>query len=231
MRLSKRLAEQISCSRREAEIYIEGGFVTVDGKVIEEPQFRVGEQVIALSPDAVLTGVEAVTLLVHQVRVDSVLAPAIIGPENHDDDDLSGIPLLKRHFAHQQSVLPLEENAVGLVVMTQDWRVQRKLVDNAATVEQEYVVDVTGDLSGVDLKALDRRISMNGRELPQAKVSMQNETRLRIAVKGPRPGQIAFLCGHAGLNAVAIKRIRIGRIAMGKLPAGQWRYLPADEKF
>ena len=39
-RLAKRVAAMLSCSRREAELYIEGGWVRVEGVVVEEPQFR-----------------------------------------------------------------------------------------------------------------------------------------------------------------------------------------------
>lgn len=44
IRLSKRLIELVGCSRREAELFIEGGWVTVDGEVIDEPQFKVDTQ-------------------------------------------------------------------------------------------------------------------------------------------------------------------------------------------
>lgn len=66
VRLSKRLAEMLACSRREAEQYIEGGWVSVDGRVVEEPQFRVADQKIELSPDASLLATTAVTLLLHK---------------------------------------------------------------------------------------------------------------------------------------------------------------------
>lgn len=52
IRLSKRLAELTACSRREAELYIEGGWVSVDGEVIEEPQFKVLDQRVELLPGA-----------------------------------------------------------------------------------------------------------------------------------------------------------------------------------
>ena len=52
IRLSKRLAELVGCSRREAELYIEGGWVSVDGNVVEEPHFKVTEQSVELHPDA-----------------------------------------------------------------------------------------------------------------------------------------------------------------------------------
>jgi len=62
-------------------------------------------------------------------------------------------------------------------------------------------------------------------------VSWQNETRLRFAIKAMQPNQIAQMCTRVGLSVVGMKRIRIGRIPMGKLVPGQWRYLPAGERF
>jgi 16S rRNA U516 pseudouridylate synthase RsuA-like enzyme len=62
IRLSKRLIEQLSCSRREAELYIQGGWVLVDGQVVEEPQFKVLEQKVELHPDATLTPLAPATL-------------------------------------------------------------------------------------------------------------------------------------------------------------------------
>jgi len=46
----QRLAEMRSCSRREAELYIAGGWVRVDGQVVEEPQFMVAQQQVELDP-------------------------------------------------------------------------------------------------------------------------------------------------------------------------------------
>jgi 16S rRNA U516 pseudouridylate synthase RsuA-like enzyme len=63
------------------------------------------------------------------------------------------------------------------------------------------------------------------------KVSWQNETRLRFAIKNPKPGLIEKLCREVGLTVVAMKRIRIGRIAMSSLPVGEWRYLQDHERF
>ncbi len=66
IRLAKRVAELMSCSRSEAEQYIEGGWVTVDGEVVEEPGFRVADQKIELLPQANLEPVEPVTVLLHK---------------------------------------------------------------------------------------------------------------------------------------------------------------------
>ena len=64
VRLAKQLAQQLSCSRREAELYIERGWVSVDGSTIEEPGYRVQpDQILVLSPEARLEDIPSVTLL------------------------------------------------------------------------------------------------------------------------------------------------------------------------
>ena len=127
--------------------------------------------------------------------------------------------------------MPLEHNASGMTVFTQDFRVARKLKDDAATIEQEYVVEVAGELPPDGLKLLNHGLSFNGKPLPPVKVSWQNETRLRFALKGVQPGQIAHMCKSVGLQVLAMKRLRIGRVSMARLQSGQWRYLMPHERF
>ena len=229
VRLAKRLAEMLPCSRREAEQYIEGGWVTVDGVVIEEPQFRVLHQKIELSKDASLLGPPAVTLLLHKpAGFEADLKQATRAAA-----DRSGITLLKKHLAAEM-VTQLALPASGLVVFTDDWRVARKLVDDADTLEHEVVVEVTGNIKPGGLERLNRvdhGFTFNGKLLGPAKVSWQSEARLRFALKGEQPGQIAYFCESVGLTITAMKRLRMGRVAMSGLQAGQWRYLLPTERF
>ena len=231
VRLAKRLAEMVPCSRREAELYIVGGWVSVAGVVVNEPESRVSTEAIVLHPDATLTPVELVTFLVHQPPGMAADTLPSISIDNRTVDDASGIRPLKRHFSRHMATLPLQPNASGLVVFTQDWRVMRKLVNDAATIEQEYIVAVEGEIASHGLKQLNHGLSFNGRALPPAKVSWQNETRLRFAAKGLQHGQVAHMCKCVGLQVRSIKRIRLGKVSMAKLPLGQWRYLLPDERF
>ncbi|HET7832154.1 MAG TPA: rRNA pseudouridine synthase [Gallionella sp.] len=234
VRLAKRLAELVPCSRREAELYIAGGWVKVDGQVVEEPQFMVDEQKVELHPEATLTPVEPVTILFHQpagADMNATSVQQLIRAETRAADDPSGIHPLKQHWLRLTQCLPLEHNAGGMSVFTQDWRVTRKLSDDAAILEQEYVVEVAGELSADGLKLLNYGLSFNGRPLFPVKVSWQNETRLRFALKGIQPGQIAHMCNCVGLQVLSMKRIRIGRVSMGKLQPGFWRYLMPHERF
>jgi len=236
IRLAKRVAELRACSRREAEQFITGGWVRVDGVVVEEPQFRVTDQRVEIDPQADLGQTEPVTLLLHKppgfrTTEGDPSASQLLGPGTLWSADASGIRPLKKHFTQLTLCVPLETEASGLVVFTQDWRVVRKLTEDAATLEHEVIVEVAGELAPNGLKRLNRGIPYGGRTPPAIKVSWQNETRLRVALKGARPGQIAHLCEAVGLQALSMKRIRLGRVPLGKLPPGQWRYLRGDERF
>ncbi|HBU28996.1 MAG: RNA-binding protein [Thiobacillus sp. GWE1_62_9] len=235
IRLAKRVAELRGCSRREAEQFIAGGWVRVDGIVVEEPQFRVSDQRIEIDPKAALSQAEPVTLLLHKppgLAIDSRLpATELFSAATLWSENASGIRPLKKHFSQLTLCVPLESSASGLVVFTQDWRVVRKLTDDAVTLEHEVIVEVAGEMAPNGLKRLNRGIPFEGRTPPAIKVSWQNETRLRVALKGARPGQIAHLCEAVGLQVLSMKRIRLGRVPLGKLPPGQWCYLREDERF
>jgi 23S rRNA pseudouridine2604 synthase len=237
VRLVKRLAEQISCSRSEAESYIEGGWVQVDGQALEEPGYRVSpQQVVELMPQASLAPALPVTILFHKSsgpneERDRTSDLQNIVPATRAADDRSGLRFLKRHLVGLTATEPLDVNASGLLVLTQDWRVVRKLVDDRSRIEQEYIVEVDGGLTADGLELLNHGLTFNGKPLAPIKVSWQNETRLRFAIKAPPRGLIAHMCEKLGLKVLSIKRIRIGRVPMAGLPSGQWRYLLGYERF
>jgi 23S rRNA pseudouridine2604 synthase len=197
--------------------------------VVEEPQFRVLHQSIALSKDASLLAPTAVTLLLHKPAG----CEADLQQATHSPDDRSGIKQLKKHLA-AELVTPLSLSASGLVVFTDDWRVSRKLREDAATLEHEVVVEVAGSIKPGGLERLNRMdhgFTFNGKLLPPAKVSWQSEARLRFALKGEQPGQIAYFCESVGLSVTGMKRLRLGRVALSGLAVGQWRYLLPAERF
>ena len=233
IRLAKCVAERFNCSRGEAILYIEGAGVTVDGVVVEEPGFRVtGQEQIALLPGADLTPIEDVTFLLHKPAGIAVAnMPELIVTENQAAEDRSGMRFLKRHRKELVMLDPLDNAASGLMVFTQDWRVKRKLVDDLSRVEQEFVVEVSGQISEGGLQLLNQSINFNGKPFAPAKVSWQNETRLRFARKELSSRLITLLCERVGLSVVSVRRIRIGRVPMGGLLVGQWRYLMGHERF
>ena len=99
-------------------------------------------------------------------------------------------------------------------------------------IEQELVAQVSGTIAEGGLARLAHGLAYEGRALPPIKVSVSSsseaQTRLRFALKGIRPGQVPYMCDSVGLRLLALKRIRIGRVALATLPPGQWRYLLAQ---
>ncbi|KTT17925.1 rRNA pseudouridine synthase [Pseudomonas putida] len=232
VRLSKRLVEQLGCSRREAELYIEGGWVTVDGVVVEQPQFKVEQQHVELLPGARAESLEPVTLLLHQAAgMDTETARLGMSMTSLSEAHREGVRPLHGHFTRQACIAPLEPGASGLQVFTQDWRVTRKINADLRKLEQEFVVQVRGEASAQMLERLARGVTRNDRELPKAKASWQNETHLRLVLKNPQPGQISELCAYLRLELLGMRRIRLGGVSMGKLALGQWRYLMGTERF
>jgi 23S rRNA pseudouridine2604 synthase len=235
-RLSKRVMQLKGCSRREAEQYIEGGWVLVNGQVIEEPQARVSTQTVVLAADASLLNLTPTTLVLNKPPgVLTEKAGSLVTLANHFAGDTSGVRPLKRHLLKLENHVPMETGAGGLLVFTQDWRTTRKLVEDLGAMEHELIADVVGEVGADALVPMLRALKDDRRALPQAKVSVNSSTpersKLRFAIKGAHPGLAAFLCDLAQLEVLALRRIRLGRVALGDLPAGQWRFLGDHERF
>jgi 23S rRNA pseudouridine2604 synthase len=240
MRLSKRMSELGLCSRREADEYIERGWVTVDGKVIAELGAKVmPEQRIELNTVAEEMQMRRVTILINKPigyvsgQAEDGYEPAavLITPENHWTDD----PVRRRFESRLVRKLApagrLDIDSTGLLVLTQDGRVAKQLIGEYSEIEKEYLVRVEGELSADGMRLLHHGLTLDGVELLPAKVSWQNEDQLRFVLQEGRKRQIRRMCEMVGLKVVGLKRIRIGRIPLGKLPVGQWRYLSEFENF
>jgi 23S rRNA pseudouridine2604 synthase len=236
VRLAKCVADLARCSRLEAEQYIKGGWVSVDGRVVEDPAHPVTTESVTLDPAAQLEAVEPATILLHKpVGYDTIsgrkAAAGLVQPDTRWAEDPSGVRLLERHFHRLTPLVPLDADASGLMVLTQDGRVWRRLTEDGDEIEQEFVVEVSGEIAPYGLRKLNHGLHYNGRALPPCKVSWQNEIRLRFALKGVQGGQLRDMCAQVGLGVVAIRRLRIGKVSLAKMPVGTWRYLPAGERF
>ncbi len=244
-RLSKRIAQMMHCSRREAEQYIEGGWVQVNGQVIEQPMIRVTDSSIVVDSKACLMDLTDVTLLLHKpagcVAMDTnsntiaqgQSARQLLHRGNHASLDASGDRVLQRHFAKLTACIPLETAASGLVVFTQDGRILRKLTEDAQRMEHEFRVEVQGQVAANVLQQLNTPSDSGTSSCVKVSINSTGEasTHLRFVFKGSHPGLVADRCDRAQLRIISMKRLRVGRIALAQLPEGQWRYLTDHERF
>jgi 23S rRNA pseudouridine2604 synthase len=240
VRLSKRMAALGLCSRREADEWIEKGWVRVDGVPITELGTRIGpEQRITVERAAQSEQSSRVTVLLNKPigivsgQAEEGYRPAIalIGAESRWQEDPS--PLVF-HRSHLRSLAPagrLDIDSTGLLVLTQDGRIARQLVSADSSLEKEYLVRVSGMLSAADLQRLNHGLSLDGVPLKRAQVAWLNTDQLRFVLREGRKRQIRRMCEAVGLRVLGLKRVRIGSVVLGRLPPGQWRYLGADERF
>jgi 23S rRNA pseudouridine2604 synthase len=239
IRLNKRMAELGLCSRREADAWIEQGWVLVNGRPAEMG-VKVGPaDRVEVDPRAKGHQDTQVTILLHKPmgyvsgQAEDGHEPAImlINPRTHWAGDSS-----KRRFTPTQlrSLAPsgrLDIDSTGLLVLTQDGRVARQLIGEDSEMDKEYLVRVEGELSAEGLKLLNHGLELDGVPLRKAKVTWQNEDQLRFVLTEGKKRQIRRMCELVGLNVVGLKRIRIGKVVLGDLPTGMWRYLSEDEAF
>jgi 23S rRNA pseudouridine2604 synthase len=256
IRLNKRLADLGHCSRREADDWIARGWVRVNGEVAQMGQpVRLTDR-IEVAPEASAQQGERVTILLHKpVGYVSGLpedghesAAVLVQPRTRWKDDRA-----PRRFAaaHTRGLAPagrLDIDSTGLLVLTQDGRVAKALIGEQSDVEKEYLVRVhwapngpkgvglvTQDVQQVfppeRLALLRHGLSLDGQPLKPAQVDWQNPEQLRFVLKVVKKRQIRRMCEQVGLHVVGLKRIRIGRVVLGNLPLGQWRYLAPHERF
>ncbi|WP_087630452.1 pseudouridine synthase [Caballeronia telluris] len=249
VRLSKVMSELGLCSRREADEWIEKGWVLVDGVVIDTLGTRIRpDQNVEILPAAHAIQSQLVTILVHKPvgyvsgQAEDGYQPAVtlINPSNHWAEDHSGIRFSPNHLRTLAPAGRLDIDSTGLLVLTQDGRVAKQLIGGHSEVDKEYLVRVTFGEHTVDvdqhlpdesLALLRHGLELDGVPLKTAQVSWQNGEQLRFVLREGKKRQVRRMCELVGLEVVGLKRIRMGHVTLGALPAGQWRYLGADETF
>lgn len=239
VRLSKIMAERGLCSRREADGFIERGWVFVDGQRISELGTRINpEAEVWLAPEAAQRQNTQVTILLHkpigyvsgQPEPGFEPAVALIGPDNQFDKDVAQ----RFHHSHVRGLAPagrLDIDSTGLLVLTQNGRIARQLIGADSKTDKEYIVRVSGMLVDDGLALLNHGLELDGRKLRHAKVEWINDDQLRFVLREGRKRQVRRMCELVGLKVTGLKRTRIGQVKLGDLPLGEWRYLRTDETF
>ena len=246
------MSERGLSSRREADEWIEHGWVLVDGEVVSELGSRVyPHQDITIDAAAKTQQAQRVTILVNKPigyvsgQAEDGYEPAfvLIRPENYwKEGERNKLELTRGHLKHLAPAGRLDIDSTGLLVLTQDGRIARELIGEDSNIEKEYLVrvelpdnpdekNISGLVPGESMDQLRHGLLLDGIQLKPAKVSWQNEQQLRIVLREGRKRQIRRMCEQVGLKVVGLKRVRIGSVVLGNLPLGQWRFLQPDERF
>ena len=239
-KLSKLLSQRGICSRREAEVLIAAGLVSVNNDIVTNVAERFTEDVsIELMPEAKKKIDSLVTILLNKpagyvsAQPEDNYLPAVrlLKPENQSPDDNSSIKLQKNHFQKLAVAGRLDIDSRGLLVFTQDGSIARQLIGENSSIDKEYVVGVQGPLSDDALQRLRHGIHLDGKPLKPAIIEKMGPQQLRFILNEGRKRQIRRMCETVGLEVKSLIRIRVGQINLGRLAEGQWRFLGRDEEF
>lgn len=234
------MSQQGLCSRREADIYIERGWVYVDGERITELGTKVyPSQKIKLNNMAQAQQARHITILLNKPvgyvsgQPEPGYKPAIslLNQGSRFHGDQMPLQFSPMHLKDLAPAGRLDIDSWGLIVFTQDGRIAKQLIGVQSGVEKEYLVRVEGMLSKHALDLLNHGLTLDGEALKPAKVVRQNQDQLRFILREGKKRQIRRMCELVGLKVTGLKRVRIGRIKLGELPLGKWRYLMNDEGF
>ena len=239
IRISKYLADKGLCSRREADHYIEKGWVTVNGVRVTLGQRILPTDKVQLARQATVAQESRVTILINKPmgyvsgQAEDGYEPAVslVTAENQWDEAEFQQDF---NFKHLRGLAPagrLDIDSVGLLVLTQDGRVAKQLIGEDSDVDKEYLVRVEGELIENGLALLNHGLELDGVPLRPAQVSWQNDEQLMFVLREGKKRQIRRMCELVGLKVVGLKRVRIGNITLGHLPTGKWRYVSPDEGF
>ncbi|RQR94459.1 rRNA pseudouridine synthase [Burkholderia sp. Bp8994] len=249
MRLSKRMSELGLCSRREADEWIEKGWVLVDGERIDTLGTKVRpDQKIEIDERASAAQAAQVTILLHKPvgyvsgQAEDGYEPAsvLITRANQWSGDRSPLRFPPQHLHALAPAGRLDIDSTGLLVLTQNGVIAKQLIGEQSDIDKEYLVrvrfgerliDIDQHFPAESLAKLRHGLELDGVPLKPAMVSWQNGEQLRFVLREGKKRQIRRMCELVGLEVIGLKRVRMGRVMLGALPQGQWRYLSADESF
>jgi 23S rRNA pseudouridine2604 synthase len=225
------MSEQGICSRREADRYIELGQVLVDGAVVSELGTKVPPHShITLNKQGQARQSSKITILLNkpigyvstQPEKGYPAAVELIRPENYFGKNHSRF--IEAHAKHLGVAGRLDIDSKGLLVLSQDGALVKKIIGPFSDVEKEYLVEVEGNITKQTLQKLTFGLSLDGKPLKRIKVEQIKPQLLRMVLKEGKNRQIRRMCEQVHLKVLKLKRVRVGDYCLGALPEGKWCY-------
>ncbi|MCB2291244.1 23S rRNA pseudouridine(2604) synthase RluF [Clostridium sp. CS001] len=220
IRLNKFISETGFCSRREADKMIEGGNVTVNGKIpemgtrvsnadyieINGKPLKIKEQLVYLAFNKPV-GITCTTE--HKVKGNII--------------DFINFP--KRIFP----IGRLDKPSQGLIFLTNDGDIVNKILRSGNNHEKEYIVTVDKPISPSFIKAMSNGIPILDTVTKKCFVKKESTYVFKIILTEGLNRQIRRMCDYLGYGVIRLERLRIMNVTIDKLPVGKWRYLTSNE--
>ncbi len=224
-RLQKIISARGLASRRAAEEMIQAGRVTLNGTTATLGQ--------SADPDADEILVDGKPLPSPQRQVYILLhKPRGYVTTLSDEKGRKNVAQLVDCGTRVYPVGRLDMDSEGLLLLTNDGEFAKRVMHPSHEVEKTYEVWVTGHHEAAPA-LLSRPIELDGRPIrrPDVKLLWADERKAKylVTIHEGRNRQVRRMCEAAGMHVTRLRRIREGKLQLGDLPLGKWRYLTEEE--
>ena len=227
IRINKYLSMAGVCSRREADTFIEQGLVTVNGEVITELGTKVKPT-------------DEVKYAGERVKAESLRYLLLNKPKDcittlSDERDRSTVMGLVKN-ACKERIFPvgrLDRNTTGLLLLTNDGDLAKKLTHPSHEVRKVYHVITDKNISVADLKKLESGVELDdGVAKADAALfagdgSVRNEVGMEI--HSGRNRVVRRMFSELGYEVTRLDRAAFAGLSKKGLPRGRWRFLTEKE--
>jgi 23S rRNA pseudouridine2605 synthase len=159
--------------------------------------------------------------------------PGVVTTRADEQGRETVLDLLPAKLQHLKPVGRLDMYSEGLLILTNDGDLAQKLTHPSHEKTKRYEVEVSGFVKDPDIKRLQKGINLDdGRTLP-AKVTVLERNKsysaLTMTIREGRNRQIRRMFEHIGHPVRRLVRVAVGRLQLGQVASGTWRYLTASE--
>ena len=226
-RLQKLIAASGLMSRRAAENCIAAGRVTLNGRAA-----RLGEQAEP-GIDTVLVDGKPLPESGRKVYIMLNKPRGVVTTLRDEKGRRNVTALLQGLSERVYPVGRLDMDSEGLLLLTNDGAFANALAHPSHEVEKCYHAWVRGAVTDAALEKLRGPMTLDGCALRPAKVELLKKQEggalLSVTIHEGRNRQVRRMCEQAGLRVTRLKRVREGRLTLGELRVGEWRYLTEKE--
>lgn len=223
-RIAKFMARSGVCSRREAEKLIEQKRITVNGEIVESPAFNVeGTEKILFDGEKLPQ--------IDNTRVWLYYKPVGLVTTHKDNKDRPTVfDNLPQGLPRVISVGRLDLNSEGLLILTNNGELSRKLELPSNGWVRRYKVKVHGFLDDKKLKALEKGISIDGIDYGSIKVEVENKAGtiswLVVSLTEGKNREVRNVMKAIGLDVARLIRLSYGPFQLGSLRKGEVKEVP-----
>ena len=219
VRLQKYLADAGVASRRAAETLILAGRIKVNGETVKVLGVKIepSKDKVEYKGKSLKPKIKTVYIVLHKP-----LAYVTACKDQYEKTVLDLVDIPERVFP----VGRLDKDSTGLVLLTNDGDLAYKLTHPKFEHVKEYVVEVDKNISPMQLAQLKKGVRLDEKKTYPAQIKRLGPKRFLIAIHEGRNRQVRHMCQHVGLKVTRLKRTRIGKLELGDLAEGQWRFVP-----